>query len=185
MPRHQDNVDVVLTTNPRPNTPMPPPFSGVYQLEISGEDPDATWWERAEANPKTRFFRSSHSSGDVSIQATLSSTRKLTVKLDIAFGTRTELAFDLTETSKFSWESNDGHDVTLELSGTVGTAPLEFVCRDETPDEDLWHVDIKANDVEFGTYSVDYRRQEGQPPSSNVKTFTAHGSLAAGSSEQA
>lgn len=181
MPRHQDNVDVVLATNPRPNTA---PFSGNYQLDVSGDDPDATWSERTEANPKTRFFRTAHSSGQVSVRAVVSSTGKLSVENQVPFGARTDFSSDSPKVWKFSWTSDDGHDVTLELSGTVGTTPLEFWCRDETPAEALWHIDIKADGVEFGTYTVDYRRQEGQPRSSNVNKFTAHDSLAEGPSAQ-
>ena len=167
MPRHQDNVDAVLTTTPRPGgppPPAPPNFSGRYALDVPENDPDATWGERTDLNGKTRLFRCQHSSGDVNIQAIISSLRTLEVAVDTPFGTLTTVSFSVPAGSKFTWESVDGHRVTLELAGTLAAAPLEFVCRDETPSEDLWHIDAKANvtterTVETSSGSISVQRR--------------------------
>lgn len=173
MPRHQDNVDVVLTSNPRPSRH----FTGSHTLTLENplEDRSATWWGSAFPNLATRVFQSAQTIGKVFVYAEMTTLDLLHVEpFEHIWGRRVPMSAEPPKVAKFSWQSDKGHDITLSLAAAMENKLLTVVCADPSPPTPVWIFKLLNRAEVVGTYVVDYRETEANPKTPNVESFTVH-----------
>lgn len=174
MPRHQDNVDVILTTPTRQRSH----FVGAYSLEMVNplDDSTAGWWGAATTTYATRFFETTQSIGEVLIYASMEAAPPgdLAVGIDEMWGPRRVMSGQPGTVSKFTWTSDKGHEITLSLAAGTRGGTVDVVCRDTDPPTAKWEFDLKVGGDVIGTYVVDYTTTEASIRTPNVATFTVH-----------
>lgn len=166
MPRHQDNVDVIISGNSRQSRY----FSGTYTLVIDDdvEDPDPAWWHIDFEDNSTRFFECTESYGKLSVYANMMTGDKIASAATDEFGTSKYLTANPTTVSRFSWESYTGHDITLDLSAFDENGnQVDIHCVDRTPADKVWTFELRLAGNAIGKYVVDYS-------SARVASFTVH-----------
>lgn len=169
MPRHQDNVDIILVGNVRPQRVL----SGDFALDAPVQYQQPAWWGSKAGNQVLlRTFRAQVRGSELYVFVEVACAEFIHTRVDPAFGDLKRMAVGDPKMSVFKWRSTANHSVTLSIGAERDGVSVPIKCEDPSPTDPLWEFRIGEETVP-PKFTTDFSATLLDPKSAKIASFSA------------